>query len=65
MAFYTWPGGLQTNLFLSNGEVPVPGAPRGPRVRESGGCRDVPVSRVAGTRGPAGQVFVLDGTVLS
>lgn len=55
MAFYTWPAGLQTNLLLSNGEVPVAGAPGGSGVRESGGCRDIPVSSVAGTRGPAGQ----------
>ena len=46
-------------------EVPGPGAPGGPDVRGSGDCRGVPVSRVAGPRGLAGQESALDGAVLS
>lgn len=65
MVSYAWPGGLQRNLLLSKGEVSGPAAPGGPDVRQSGGCREAPVSRVAGTRGLAGQECVLAGTVLS
>lgn len=36
---------------LTDGEVPGPGPPGGVEVSGSGGCREVPVSRVAGTRG--------------
>ena len=38
-------------LLLTHGEVPGPEAPGGSDVRGSGGCREVPVSGVAGTRG--------------
>ena len=42
-------------LLLTHGEVPGPGAPGGSDVRRSGGCREVPVSRMAGQEDELGQ----------